>query len=129
MTVRLVIRTPTGVLFDGPVGSIRAEDTSGWFGIRPGREGVVAALPAGLLLFRDEQGEGFVAHLGGLLSLDADDCRVTTREAVLSRALDDVAQRLEELQAQRGRRRVVHRDVLTQLAREALRRMVREVRR
>lgn len=129
MTLRLTLRSPAGLLFAGEVDAVRAEDASGSFGLRPGHEGLVAVMPPGLLLFRDAQGEGFLAHVGGLLSLDADDCRVTVREAVLSRHLDDVAEQLEALQARRSRRREVQRDVLSQLAREVLRRLVREVRR
>lgn len=126
MTLRLTIRTPGGLLFDAPVAAIRVEDASGWFGVRPGREDVVAALPPGLLLFVDGEGEGFVALAGGLLSLERGVCRVTTREAVLSRSLDDVGERLGELQRLRGHQADTRRDVLHQLAREALRRMVQE---
>ena len=129
MSLQLTIRTPAGVLFEGPVASVRAEDSSGGFGIRPGREDVVAVLPPGLLVFRDGEGEGFVALSGGLLSLERGACKVTARDAVLSRSLDDVAERLEALEAQRARRTGSRRDVLDQLAKEALRRMVREVRR
>lgn len=128
MTLRLAIRTPGGLLFDGPVTAVRAEDASGWFGVRPGREDVVAVLPPGLLLFVDDSGEGFVALAGGLLSLERGVCRVTTREAVLSRSLEDVGDRLGELQRLRGQQADTRRDVLHQLAREALRRMVREAR-
>lgn len=35
MTLRLSIHTPGGLLFDGPVNALRAEDSSGWFGVRP----------------------------------------------------------------------------------------------
>jgi F-type H+-transporting ATPase subunit epsilon len=126
--LHLSIRTPGGVLFDGPVVRVRAEDASGWFGLRPGREDVVAVLPPGLLLFQDEEGEGFVALSSGLLSLEGGLCRVTAREAVLSRSLEDVAERLEALQRLRSQQARTHRDVLHQLAREALRRMVREAR-
>jgi F-type H+-transporting ATPase subunit epsilon len=129
VSLHLSIRTPVGLVFEGPVSAVRAEDRSGWFGVRPGREDLVAALPPGLLLFRDGDGEGFVALSGGLLSLKAGDCRVTAREAVLSRSLEDVAARLQELQALRGRQSEQQRDVLHRLAREALRRLVLEARR
>lgn len=128
MSLHLSIRTPGGLLYDGPVEAVRAEDASGWFGLRPRREDVVAVLPPSLLAFRDAEGEGFVAHAGGLLSLQAGACKVTAREAVFSRSLEDVAVRLDELQRLRSRRTGTRRDVLHQLAREALRRMGREAR-
>jgi F-type H+-transporting ATPase subunit epsilon len=125
----LSIRTPQGIVFSGEVLAVRAEDESGWFGVRPGREDVVAVMPPGLLMLRDEQGEGFVAHAGGLLSVHGGSCRVTAREAAFTRALDDVAGRLEDLLRLRAARAEVQRDVLDRLAREALRRIVRERRR
>lgn len=127
-TLRLRIRTPTGPIFDGAVRSIAAEDLDGWFGVRPGRLDLVAALPPGLLVFTDDAGEAFVAHSGGLLDLRREECRVMVREATIDRdlaAIDDaLGHRLKERQARSG----AQRDVLHDLAREAMRRLVAEAR-
>ena len=64
----LLVRSPEGLVFDGPVKAIRAEDEDGWFGVLPGRTDIVAVLPPGLLLFEDEAGDEFVDS-GGLLEL------------------------------------------------------------
>ena len=122
----LGIRTPVSIVFQGPVRAIRAEDLDGWFGIRPGRRDLAAVLPAGLLLFEDEAGEAFVALAGGLLDLRGDCCRVMAREAVLARQLEEIAGLVERHARARQQRTETQRDVFDDLAREALRRLVRQ---
>lgn len=126
--LHVIVRTPLGVVYDAAVHAIRAEDESGWFGIRPGREPVIAVLPPGLLLLHDDEGEGFVALSGGLLRHDGVRCLVLAREAVVARALEDVADRLAAQLARRRERGGTQRDAVHALAREVLRRMVAEVR-
>jgi alternate F1F0 ATPase F1 subunit epsilon len=124
----LRVRTPDGLLVDRPVRAVSAEDLDGWFGLAPGRRSMVAALPPGLLVFRDGDGEWFVAHAGGLLDLVGDECRVMTLEAELSDDLERVAGLVEARRASRRTRGQRHRDALHDLAREALRRLAREAR-
>ena len=124
----LAIRTPEGLAYDGPVRSIRAEDEDGWFGILPGRRDVVAVLPPGLVLFEDEEGEGFVAISGGVLDHCNDRCRVMAREARLSRAPLEAAAELDALVGGRRERSERRREVADDLEREALRRMARALR-
>lgn len=123
--LRLGVRTPVEKVFEGPVTSIRAEDLDGWFGIRSGRRDLAAVLPAGLLLFEDGVGEGFVAIAGGLLDLRGDRCRVAAREAVLARDLGEISELVERNVRARRRRSEAQRDVFDDLAREALRRLSR----
>ncbi len=122
--LRLEVRTPTGIVLASPVASIVAEDQTGWFGIRPGRTDLVAVLPPGLLVYRDEEGEGFVALSGGLLGLWDGLCRVISLEATPARELDDIAAEVERLERQREARAEVHRGVVHDLAKEALRRLL-----
>ena len=127
-TLRLRLRLPTGLVVDQPVQSIVAEDLDGWFGIRAGRLDLVAVLPPGLLTFRDAEGESFVASSGGLLDLRDSECRVLVSEAVVSRHLEEIAADLERREADRSKRRDRRRDALEELAGEALRRLLEEVR-
>lgn len=126
--LRLQLRTPRGLVVDRAVAAVTAEDLSGWFGIAPGRADLVAVLPPGLLTFRDDHGEGFVALAGGLLDLWRGRCRVMAREALVSRNLDEIAGRLEEHFQRRSQRRRTQRSVMDELVREALRRIAEEVR-
>jgi F-type H+-transporting ATPase subunit epsilon len=124
--LHLQLRTPEGVVLDQQVHAITAEDRSGWFGIRPGRTDLVAVLPPGLLVYRDEQGEGFVALAGGLLSLAGNLCRVISLEAATARDLDAIAAQVAHQERRRRQRAEVHRGVVRDLAREALRRLLRD---
>lgn len=124
----LQLRTPAGLLADQDVRSIVAEDASGYFGILPGRLDLVAALPASLLRFVDTEGEAFVALSGGLLALRNGVCRVTAREAELTRDLDVVAQQLDAAFALRTQRAETRRGALFDLEREAMQRVARKLR-
>lgn len=127
-TLTFVLRTPEGVVLDELVDAIVAEDGTGWFGIRRGREDLIASLPPGLLSFRVGSRERFVAHSGGLLDLSAGICRAAVRNATLGEDLDTIA---DALAAELRRRRLsgeAHRDVLDDLEREALRRVIQDPR-
>lgn len=124
--LHLEIVTPSGTLVNQPVTSVTAEDLDGWFGIRPGRSDLVAALTPGLLVFRDAGGEAYVAVAGGLLELRAEYCLVTAREAVLTRNLDDVAERVKALIRGRSARARSQQGVMLDLIREAQRRLLAE---
>lgn len=120
----LEVRTPLGQLLARPVLAVTAEDRSGWFGIRPGRTALVAVLPPGLLTFRDQEGEGFVALSGGLLDHDGRRCRVLVTEATVSRDLDALAGDVARQEMRRAERREIHQGVVQDLAKEALRRLL-----
>lgn len=125
--LHLAVRTPEALLFDAEVLAVTAEDASGWFGVLPGRQDVLAVLPPGLLVFRDGEGEGYVALAGGLLDLRGGTCRVLAREALVERDLEAVAGRVEELLARRARTGERRRSTVEELAREAMRRLATEV--
>lgn len=128
MTIALKLRTPSGLLLDEPVDRVVAEDLDGWFGIAPGRADLVAALQPGLLLFRDHRGEGFVALAGGLLELRNGECRVLARQALVTRELEQIADQVEALLRTRHERLQSRTDALSDLVREALRRLAKEAR-
>lgn len=127
-SLQLQLRTPHGLLVDQPVAAITAEDRSGWFGIAPGRADLIAVLPPGLLTYRDQDGEVFVALAGGLLEMKQGRCRVLAREAIASRDLDEIADQLESHLRGRKARRETQMSVMDELVHEALRRMATEVR-
>lgn len=125
----LRVRTPSRTVLDVPVRAIRAEDRNGWFGIGPGHTELIAVLPVGLLVYRDDEGEGYVAVGGGLLHMHDEQCRVMVREALASRDLDALGPELEAYVRRRRERIERERGILDELAREALRRFAQEVRR
>ncbi len=125
----LRVRTPDRVVIDAPVHAVRAEDRSGWFGIAKGRAEVVAVLPVGLLVYRDDAGEGYVAVGGGLLHVDGEECRVMVRDAFASRSLGEIGSELQRYVQRRRVRIERERKIIDELAREALRRLSQESRR
>lgn len=126
--LRLRVRTPDGLVLDRDVRSLRVEDEDGWVGVLPGRRDLIALLPPGLVLFTDDEGDGFVAISGGLLELTDGDCRVVTGDARLARAAREAADLLDALFVARKERGERRRDVLDDLEREALRRVAGAVR-
>jgi F-type H+-transporting ATPase subunit epsilon len=113
---------------DTEVQTVVAEDHDGWFGIRPGRRDLVAALVPGLLTFVADDTEHFVALAGGLLLLSDGRCQVTAAEAVLCDDLKRLPAEVDRQVAIGRTRAVKQRAVTDELAREALRRLAQEVR-
>src|SRR5690606_23422698 len=117
----LEIRTPSGRLFHGNVSTIRAEDLDGWFGIRPHRPDLIAALRPGLLIFEDEQGSAFVATSGGMLNLFANHCQVALQTGVLTRSPSELAAHLaktrDDATARKNRRDEVSKALLAEAVR------------
>ena len=80
--IRLVIRTPHEVPFDGRVQGIRVPTETGQVGLRPRGEPLVLVVEPGLIVIRVEEALRFAATAGGLLESDQEQCTVYTPFAV-----------------------------------------------
>lgn len=91
--MRLVITTPAAIVVnvDG-VRYIRAEDSTGAFGIQPGHADFLTALALSVLIWRDAAGaEHYAAVRGGALRVrDGQSAEVATREAVIGEDLKNL---------------------------------------
>ncbi len=87
--MKLVLVTPLEIVATvEDVVHVRAEDASGSFGIKPHHAPLVTALAISVVSWRTRQGdEVHCAVRGGVLSIDADNVSVATREAVIDRDL------------------------------------------
>jgi F-type H+-transporting ATPase subunit epsilon len=88
--VRLVITTPTTIAMDvSSVKSVRAEDSTGSFGIMAGHADFLTVLGVSVLVWRDGDGrEHCVALRGGVLRVrDGDVVEIATREAIVCSGL------------------------------------------
>jgi F-type H+-transporting ATPase subunit epsilon len=87
--MRLVVVMPLEIVTSVDyVTYLRAEDSSGSFGIKPRHASLVTALSISVVSWRDAQGEEFhCAVRGGILSVEGDTVSVATREAVIDRDL------------------------------------------
>lgn len=84
--MRLVITTPTTIVMDvSSVNSVRAEDSTGSFGIMAGHADFLTVLGVSVLMWRDGDGREHCAALrGGVLRVRGGDVvEIATREAIV----------------------------------------------
>jgi F-type H+-transporting ATPase subunit epsilon len=84
--MRLLVITPTEVAVDHEAGYVRAEDSSGAFGIAPGHADLLTTLEICVVRWRDRlNNEHYLAVRGGVLRVSAGRMvEIATREAILS---------------------------------------------
>ncbi|WP_323780054.1 F0F1 ATP synthase subunit epsilon [Thalassovita sp.] len=121
--------TPLSVVVDEDADSLRAEDASGSFGIRPGHAPFLTALTVSILSWKTAGAERFCALRGGVLTvIGGNTIAVATREAV---AGDDLAtldtQVLARFQSEADEERVEHVETM-RLQLHAIRRMISRLR-
>jgi F-type H+-transporting ATPase subunit epsilon len=88
--MKLVITTPTEIAVDEePVRYVRAEDSSGAFGVEPRHADLLTTLAICVVRWRDERNvERYAAVRGGVLRVrDGKVVEIATREAVVSNDL------------------------------------------
>jgi ATP synthase protein I len=84
--MRLRIVTPLSVVVDEDADSLRAEDASGSFGIRPGHAPFLTALAVSIVSWKTAGLERFCALRGGVLTVTGGSTvAIATREAVARR--------------------------------------------
>lgn len=91
--MRLRIATPSGLAVEVPdVRYVRAEDSTGAFGIQPGHTEFVTTLAVSVLTWRDTTGaERHAAVRGGVLRVHGGRMvDVATREAILGERLEEL---------------------------------------
>ena len=88
--MRLLVITPTEIAVDHETGYVRAEDSSGAFGIASGHADLLTTLEICVVRWRDRHNtEHYVAVRGGVLRVTAGRLvEIATREAIVS---DDLA--------------------------------------
>ena len=83
--MKLIVATPERVVVEADgLTDLRAEDASGWFGLRPGHADLVAVLVPSVITWRAGDGiEHYVAVRGGALTVsDGERIAVATVQAV-----------------------------------------------
>jgi F-type H+-transporting ATPase subunit epsilon len=100
--LHLVITTPTAILVDrADVSSVRAENSSGGFGILPGHTDLLTVLPPSVLRWRDgDGGTRYCALRGGVMTVSGGkDVAVACRQGLTG---DDLTALEAEVQTQRA---------------------------
>ncbi len=127
--MRLRIVAPLSVVVDEDADSLRAEDASGSFGIRPGHAPFLTALAVSIVSWKNAGVERFCALRGGVLTVTGGSIiAIATREAVTG---DDLAmldtQVLAQFQSDSDAERVEHVETM-RLQMHAIRRMISRLR-
>ncbi|WGI24290.1 F0F1 ATP synthase subunit epsilon [Halomonas alkaliantarctica] len=87
--MNLSIVTPLAIVVEEEIDSLRAEDTSGSFGILGHHAPFLTSLTLSIISWRVASAEHFCAIRGGVLTVDnSGDIEIATREAVMG---DDLA--------------------------------------
>ncbi len=123
--MRLQIVTPLSVIVDEQADSLRAEDASGSFGIRPGHAPFLTALSISILGWKTAGTERFCALRGGVLTVTGGDrVAVATREAVVGHDLATLDARvLTRFQTETDEERIEHVETM-RLQMQAIRQMI-----
>ena len=101
-TIHLTITTPAAVLVDrDDVRAVRAEDTSGGFGVLPGHTDLLTVLPATVVRWRaDDDVVHYCALRGGVMTVaQGQRVAIACRQGVIG---DDLPALEAEVQAQRA---------------------------
>jgi len=95
-TLRLVVRTPQGGVFDEYVTSLRFPTDTGQVGLRPRSEAAAFVVEPGLVLATSATRLCFIATAGGLLRCDGQEAVLLTPLAVLGESAERVRAELSE---------------------------------
>jgi len=95
-TLRLVVRTPRGPVFDGLVTTLRVPSDTGQVGLRPRSEPAALVVEPGLVLAAALEGLRFVVTAGGLLRCDGVQAILLTPLAAAGESAAAVRRELEE---------------------------------
>ncbi|MCG6903417.1 MAG: F0F1 ATP synthase subunit epsilon [Rhodobacter sp.] len=127
--MRLRIVTPLSIVVDEDADSLRAEDASGSFGIRPGHAPFLTALSVSILSWKNAGAERFCALRGGVLTVNGGSTvAVATREAVAGDNLATLdTEVLTRFQTDADEERVEHVETM-RLQLHAIRRMISRLR-
>jgi len=101
-TVRLLVRTPGGIVFNERVSSLRVPSDTGQVGLRPRSEPAALVVEPGLVLASATIGARYIATAGGLLRCDGDQAVLLTPLAVTGESAESVRDGLEQAMARPG---------------------------
>ncbi len=87
-TFRLKVITPTSMVLDREIDFLRAEDSTGSFGILPHHTEFLTVLVPSVVIYRAGDAEGYIAVNGGILTFVANTATLSTRTAVPGDSLD-----------------------------------------
>jgi F0F1-type ATP synthase epsilon subunit len=95
--IHFVVRTPSAIVFEGDVSSLRVLTQTGLVGLRPRTEPTVLAVESGLVVMKTVKGIKYAGTAGGLLHCDGASASLLTPLAVVSEDIESVSKELDRL--------------------------------
>ncbi|NOY39263.1 MAG: hypothetical protein GXO95_03265 [Nitrospirae bacterium] len=95
-TFRFRVITPMSIVLDAEVGFLRAEDSTGSFGILPNHTEFITFLTPSIVIYRIGEKEGYIAVNGGIFRFSSNVATLSTRTAVSGDSLDTLTSIINE---------------------------------
>ena len=92
--MNLKVMTPYSVVLNTPVSQVTVEAVDGFFTLKPKHMDFVNALKAGILTYKKEGKELFVACNRGVVVKNGEDVSVSTPLAILGESLEDLKKKI-----------------------------------
>ena len=92
--MNLKVMTPYSVVLNTPVSQVTVEAVDGFFTLKPKHMDFVNALKAGILTYKKEGKELFVACNRGVVVKNGEEIAVSTPLAILGESLDDLKKKI-----------------------------------
>jgi len=114
MSFSLEIITPSGSITK-TADSLRAMDSSGFFGVLSRHQDFMTVLNPCILMYRESGIEGFVALDGGILRVESGRVTVASREAVEGTDLAELSEALESVFYRKAAKESAFMDLLSNM--------------
>ena len=114
MSFSLEIVTPASAITKA-ADSLRALDSSGFFGILSHHQDFMTVLNPCILMYREGGMEGFVALDGGILRVESGRVTVASREAVEGKDLSELREAVESVFYRKAAKESVFMDLLSNM--------------
>ncbi|NOZ24646.1 MAG: hypothetical protein GXO94_00915 [Nitrospirae bacterium] len=95
-TFRFRVITPVSIVLDREISFLRAEDSTGSFGILPHHTEFITVLVPSVVIHRTGDIEGYIAVNGGIFRFVSNTATLSTRTAVVGDSLEDLTTVIKE---------------------------------
>ena len=92
--MNLKVMTPYSVVLNTPVSQVTVEAVDGFFTLKPKHVDFVNALKSGIISYKKEEKEAFIACNRGVVVKKGDEVSISTPLAILGENLDDLKKKI-----------------------------------
>ncbi len=121
---RLKIHIPSAMVFDEDIDFLRAEDSTGSFGILPKHTDFLTILKPSVLIIKKQGKEMYFAVKGGILSFRENTAVITTESAIKGEAIEDLHKLVQKHYLKISEREKMLEETIMNMERGFLKRLV-----